>query len=84
MLEDNYFMKNEKNPINIKKILTGNIKKYRTRRKITQEQAAELAGITAKYWQRLEMVSQVDLPSLKVIFKVAEALHISPSKLLEL
>ena len=67
----------------IKKILVTNIKKYRTRRGLTQEQAAELAGITAKYWQRLEMTSQVDLPSLKVLFKAAEVLKIPPSKLLE-
>ncbi|MBF0595755.1 MAG: helix-turn-helix transcriptional regulator [Candidatus Omnitrophica bacterium] len=66
----------------IKKILVTNIKKYRARRKLTQEQAAKLAGITAKYWQRLEMTSQTDLPSLKVIFKVADALKINPSKLI--
>ena len=67
----------------IKKILVNNIKKYRGNKKLTQEQAAELAGITSKYWQRLEMTSQIDLPSLKVIFKIADALEISPSKLLE-
>ena len=67
----------------IKGILVLNIKKYRAQRRLTQEQAAELAGITSKYWQRLEMASQTDLPSLKVLFKVAEVLNISPSRLLE-
>ena len=67
----------------IKTILVQNIKKYREKRGLTQEQAAELAGITVKYWQRLEMFSQVDLPSLKVLFNIAETLKISPSKLLE-
>lgn len=67
----------------IKEILVKNIKKYRGRRKLTQEQAAELAGITAKYWQRLEMKSQVDLPSINVIFVIAKTLDIPPSKLLE-
>lgn len=67
----------------IKSILVKNIKKYRGRLKLTQEQAAEKAGITAKYWQRLEMTSQIDLPSLNVIFKIAEALKIAPSKLLD-
>ena len=68
----------------IKQILVKNIKKYRGRRKLTQEQAAEIAGITAKYWQRLEMKSQIDLPSINVIFMIAEALDIPPSKLLEI
>lgn len=67
----------------IKEILVKNIKKYRSKKKLSQEQAAELAGITTKYWQRLEMASQSDLPSLRVIFKIAQALGISPSKLLE-
>jgi transcriptional regulator with XRE-family HTH domain len=67
----------------IKGILVRNLKRYRAERKLTQEQAAELAGITSKYWQRLEMASQIDLPSLKVLFKVAEVLNIPPSKLLE-
>jgi transcriptional regulator with XRE-family HTH domain len=67
----------------IKAIIVRNIKKYRSKQRLTQEQAAELAGFTAKYWQRLEMTSQVDLPSLPVLFKIAEVLNISPSKLLE-
>ncbi len=67
----------------IKRILVLNIKKYRTQRGLTQEQAAELAGITSKYWQRLEMTSQIDLPSIKVLFKIAEVLSIPPAKLLD-
>jgi transcriptional regulator with XRE-family HTH domain len=67
----------------IKEILVNNIKKYRGKKKLSQEEAAELAGITSKYWQRLEMKSQTDLPSIGVIFKIAHALKISPSKLLE-
>ena len=66
----------------IKEILVRNIKKYRTKRKLTQERAAELAGFTSKYWQRLEMISQSDLPSLKVLFKIAKALDTTPAKLL--
>jgi transcriptional regulator with XRE-family HTH domain len=68
----------------IKQILVKNIKKYRNKKKLTQEQAAEIAGITAKYWQRLEMKSQIDLPSINVIFVIAKALDIPPAKLLEL
>ena len=67
----------------IKNILVRNIKRYRNKAGLTQEQAAERAGITYKYWQRLEMISQIDLPSMKVLFKIAKALKISPSKLLD-
>ena len=67
----------------IKEILVNNIKKYRGKKKLSQEQAAELAGITSKYWQRLEMISQPDLPSISVIFKISHVLNIPPSKLLE-
>ena len=79
ILHDNNRMRKNKN---IKEILVKNIKKYRTKQGLTQEQAAEKAGITGKYWQRLEMTSQIDLPSLSVLFKIAEALQISPAKLL--
>lgn len=67
----------------IKRILARNIKKYRARLKMTQEQAAERAGITLKYWQRLEMASQIDLPSLPTLFLLAKVLKINPSKLLD-
>jgi len=78
---DNIAMKNECQKI--KEILVKNIKKHRAKRKLTQENAAELAGFTSKYWQRLEMISQSDLPSLKVLFKIARALETSPAKLLD-
>ena len=67
----------------IKGILVKNIKKYREKLRLTQEQAAEKADITTKYWQRLEMTSQIDLPSLPLLFKIAQTLEIKPSKLLE-
>ena len=67
----------------IKNVLAGNIKKYRARLKLTQEQASEKADIPLKYWQRLEMQSQVDLPSLPKLFKIADGLRVAPSKLLE-
>ena len=67
----------------IKKILVKNIKKYRTGLTLTQEEAAEKADITTKYWQRLEMDSQIDLPSLPVLFRIAKVLEIKPSQLLE-
>lgn len=59
------------------------MKKYRERLKLTQEQAAEKADITTKYWQRLEMTSQIDLPSLPLLFKIVQTPEVKPSKLLE-
>lgn len=67
----------------IKSILVKNIKKHREKAGLTQDKSAEKAGITYKYWQRLEMTSQIDLPSLTVLFKIAKALKIKPSKLLD-
>jgi transcriptional regulator with XRE-family HTH domain len=81
MLINNLLMTQEQKEI--KRILARNIKKYRARLKITQEQAAERAGITLKYWQRLEMTSQIDLPSLPTLFLLAKVLKINPSKLLD-
>jgi len=67
----------------IKSLIATNIRKYRKKRRMTQEQAAERAEITAAYWQRLELVSQSDLPSVHTIFKIAKALNIHPYQLLK-
>ena len=67
----------------IKSLIATNIRKYRKKRRMTQEQAAERAEITSAYWQRLELVSQDDLPSVRTIFKIAKALNIHPYQLLK-
>ena len=67
-------MANDKSKL--KQTLAGNMKKYRAKRGLTQEKAAERADFTVKYWQRLEMVSQSDLPSLPALVKIAKALDI--------
>ena len=67
----------------IKNIVAGNIKKYRKKLHMTQELAAERTDITAAYWQRLELISKTDLPSLSTIFKIAKALNIHPYQLLK-
>ena len=67
----------------IKRILVRNIKRCRSKLGLTQEEAAEKADITAKYWQRLEMLSQIDLPSLPTLFKVAKVLTVPAWKLLQ-
>ena len=73
-------MKDDKKKI--KNILAGNIRKSRARIRLTQEQASEKADITLKYWQRLEMISQVDLPSLSTLLKIAKALEVKMHELL--
>lgn len=68
----------------IKQVLAKNIKKCRKRLGFTQDEASERGEIPLKYWQRLELESQTDLPSLPTLFKIAKALKVAPSKLLEL
>ena len=72
----------ENHPKTIKKMLVLNVKKYRAKLGLTQEQAAEKADLNLKYWQRLEMVSQIDLPSLPALGKMAKALNCKISDLL--
>ena len=65
----------------LKQTLARNMKKYRAKLDLTQELAAERAGFTVKYWQRLEMISQTDLPSLPALAKIAKALGIKIHRL---
>lgn len=62
--------------LKLKQTLARNLKKHRADLDLTQEKAAERAGFTVKYWQRLEMISQPDLPSLPALAKIAKALDI--------
>jgi len=57
------------------------IKEYREKRKLTQEELSEKSGIDYKYLQKIEGKTP---PNLKVetIERIARALNISPSKLL--
>lgn len=67
----------------VKTILVTNVKKYRDKAGLTQEQAAEKAGITVKYWQRLEMASQKDFPSFPMLSRIAETLNTDMNNLLQ-
>ena len=66
----------------IKKTLSANLKKFRKKHHWTQEIASEKAGISLNYWQRLEMVSQDDLPVLPTLAKIAKALGVKAKDLL--
>ena len=67
----------------IKETLAKNMKKHRAKLRLTQEQVAERADIGVNYWQRMEMTSQVDLPSLPMLFKIAKGLDVKASQLLK-
>ena len=66
----------------IKKILSSNLKKYRANLNLTQEEAAEKAEISLNYWQRLEMTSQVNLPTLLTLGKITKVLNCKLTDLL--
>ncbi len=66
----------------IKKSLSSNLKKYRAKLKLTQEEAAEKADLSLNYWQRLEMTSQVNLPTLVTLGKIAKVLNCKLTDLL--
>lgn len=57
------------------------LKDLRKKRKITQEELAELAGLEYKYIQRLEG-KKPSSPTLNTLEKLARAFNISISKLL--
>jgi transcriptional regulator with XRE-family HTH domain len=57
------------------------IRDWRTKRKLTQRQLAELSGVSREYIARIEL-GQHD-PTLSTIEKLAAALGVKVSKLLE-
>lgn len=62
-------------------ILGSSIKKLREQKKITQESLAELADIHTSYIGQIER--GLRYPSLKVLFKIADALNVKPAELLK-
>ncbi|WP_142415460.1 helix-turn-helix domain-containing protein [Hathewaya massiliensis] len=57
------------------------IKEYRKLSKLTQEQLAKIAGISASYLQQLEL-EQKGNPSIETLTKIAKALNIPISKIM--
>lgn len=56
---------------------------YRKKNGMTQEQLAELIGISPGYLSQIETPNFVQPVSLKTLFAVADIFHIPPSKLLD-
>ena len=65
-----------------KNILSANIKKYRTKLGLTQEQAAERAGMSVNYWARLEQKEDKRRVLLRDLSKLAKGLNIKMYQLL--
>lgn len=63
------------------KILGSNIRKYRLAKGLTQDQAAELCGLTTNYFRQIELGNKT--PQLKTFVRIAEALEASANNLLE-
>ena len=60
-----------------------NIAFYRKREGMTQEQLAEKADMSRSFLANIEGPNQVVAMSVEVLFKIADALNIPVSKLLE-
>ena len=60
-----------------------NIAFYRKRCGLTQEALAERVGISSSLLSAIEAPNLLRPFSLELLFELADALHISPSKLLE-
>ena len=60
-----------------------NIAYYRKREGMTQDQLAEKAGVSRSYLGEIEAPNMITTMSLEVLFNIAGALRIQPSKLLE-
>lgn len=54
---------------------------YRKQQGLTQEQLAELVGITQQYFQRIETAHSV--PSLSTLLDIADALDVPVQKLFD-
>ena len=62
-------------------ILKINVKKYREKAGLTQEQLSEIADISPDYLSEIERGKK--MPSMKRLFKIAAALRIPAYKLLK-
>lgn len=69
-------------PGNYLQALAAAIRRRRLQQKLTQEQAAELADLSANYFARIER-GEINLIFEKVV-RIAYALNITPSALLNL
>lgn len=67
--------------MDIKKALGANVRTYRNKLNLTQEQLAETSGVAYKYIQKIEGKSTPNV-GITLLEKLAKALKISPSQLI--
>ena len=67
--------------LKIYKTLSLNLRYYRNRLEMTQEQVASLAGISTKYLSLIESSSYRNPPTLEVIFDLADVLGVEPYRI---
>ncbi len=65
------------------KMLGLKIAYYRKKQGFTQDVLAEKAGISTNFLAQVEGTGSIRGISLETLFKLAEALHVPPSKFLE-
>ena len=56
---------------------------YRNKKGLTQEQMAEMIGLSSRYLSKVEASSSVQPISLKTLFAIADFFEVPPHKLLE-
>ena len=83
MFQNSVLLHNATIMIRLKAILAANIRKYRKKLRLTQEQAAERAGMSVNYWQRLELPAQIETPSFRAFYKIARALRVKCFQLIK-
>ena len=62
------------------KILGSNIRKFRNAKGLTQDQAAELCGLSTNYYRQIELGNKT--PQLRTFIRIAEVLEASANSLL--
>lgn len=63
------------------KVLGGNIRKYRKGKGLTQEEVAEMTGLSVNYFRQIELGNKT--PQLKTFVTIAEVLEAPADRLLE-
>ena len=68
-------------PLKFRVRVARNIQTARWRRQLTQERAAEASSLNLRYYREVEQGKRK--PTVEVLYKIGQALHITPSELLD-
>jgi len=67
--------------MDLKEVVAINLRRVRHAKKMTQEELAEAAGLSARYVGDIERADKS--PSVSVLGRIADALRIEPSELIQ-